>query len=282
MRYRRLIATALCGAVLTVLPACGDGADDQPARGSTGPTIEALELVTISESTAISLPGQVVPAATDTVTLWLGPEVARRDVSGGTLLVDAARDRLVWLDHARGTYTTQTGPQLRRQLAALAADTLGLAADDPRLERLKSMLDVVVKVTATDDVAEIDGYRCKRWIVEQAMGEQTTISELWLTRDIPVDWDLLHRISQPTLAALPGGTAAVSELARLEGLPVRSVAVLEVMGRKGRTESRLASVRTVRVPASHFAPPAGYTPTGGTDGATAPAHEDTAAAARAR
>jgi hypothetical protein len=171
------------------------------------------------------------------------------------------RDRLTWLDHGQRTFTSQTGAELSAQLGALAADTLGLAGDDPRIDRLRDMLSLAVQVTDTGEETEIDGYRCRRWVVEQSLGGQTTVSELWLTRDIEVDRALLQRVSQPTLAVLSGGTGAVAELARLEGFPVRSTAMLEVMGRRGRTETRLLSVATVPVPAAHFRPPPGYAPT---------------------
>ncbi len=256
----------LTPALILLLALCGCGSGDDTAE----PRVQAQKLVTISESDAMSLPGQMVPASADTITLWLGPGVARRDVAGGSLLVHAAQDRLTWLDHASGTWTSQTGRELSRQIALLAADTLGFASDDPRFARVRDMLNVNVKVTDTEEDAEIDGYQCRRWLVEQRMGDQTTVSELWLTRDIVVDWELIHRITQPTLAALPGGPDALAEMARLDGFPVQSFAVLEVMGRKGRTETRLLSVETVEVAEDHFLPPRDYKPSGPTT--AAPGH----------
>ena len=91
-----------------------------------------------------------------------------------------------------------------------------------------------------------------------------------VTRDIPVDWPLLQRLTQPTLAAMPGGNDALAELARLDGFPVRSFAILEIMGRRGRTETRLLSVETVEVPRSRFQPPEDYGPSTAGAAATRP------------
>jgi len=126
------------------------------------------------------------------------------------------------------------------------------------------MLRVAVSVTDTGEEVEIDGYRCRRWIVEQRQGKHTTTTETWLTRDIAVDWNLLHRISRPTLAALEGGRQALAELSRLEGFPVRSASVMEVMNRPGKATTRLLAVETEMVPPEHFLPPAGYRSSGPT------------------
>ena len=247
----------LLGTLLLLFSACGR---DQDTSGF----LEVQKFVSLTETGAISLPGQFVPASTDTVTLWLGPGVARRDAAGGSLLIHIAQDRLTWLDHQARTWTSQTAGEMQRQLAFLATDTLDRRKQDPRLARLQSMLTVSVDVTDTGEENEIDGFRCRRWIVEQRQGNHTTTTELWLTRDIVVDWDLLHRITRPTLAAMEGGKQALAELSRLEGFPVRAASIMDVMNRPGRASTRLLAVETEVVPPGHFLPPSGYRPSGPT------------------
>lgn len=252
---RALARAALAAALLALagLSACGD--DDQPAdTGGVGVT----RLVTVTTTDALALPGQKLAASTDTVTLWLGPGVARRDVGGGSLLLHAGVDRLTWLDHRARTWTSQTADEVREQVAALAADssTVGLAGD--RVDRLKSLLRVAVSAKDTGEDAEIAGYRCRRWVVEQRLGDQATTSEIWLTRDVDVDFALLNRLARPTLAALPGGEDALVELSRLDGVPVLSTAIMTVMNRQGRTETRLVSVDKLVVDPGLFMPPAEY------------------------
>ena len=243
-------------ALLLLITACSSDQDTD--------LIEVRKFVSVTETDAMSLPGQVVPASTDTVTLWLGPGVARRDVDGGSLLVHAAQDRLTWLDHEARTWTSQTATELQRQLAILAADTAGRESQDPRLARLQTMLKVAVAVTDTGEEREIDGYQCRRWIVEQRQGDQTTTTELWLTGDLVVDWNLLNRLTRPTLAAFEGGRRALTQLSRLEGFPVRAVAILDVMNRPGRSVTRLVATGAEMLPPSHFLPPEGYRPSGPT------------------
>jgi len=222
--------------------------------------VEVRKLVTENRHEGLSLPGQHVPAAIDTVTLWLGPAMARRDAPDGTFLIDAARGELTFVDHRTRTWTTQTTLQVQQQLAALAADTAAASLLGDEVDRLRSLLKVAVRVTDAGESAEIDGYRCRRWIVEQRLGPQHLTTELWLTRDIDADYGLLHQATRPALRALPGGEAALRELSRLDGVPVRATGLLELMNREGRIESRLVGTETMRVPSDFFRPPADYRP----------------------
>jgi hypothetical protein len=245
-----LLALLASLALIALAAACGG---DREAE-----LIEVHRLVTESRSDAIELPGQTVPATVDTTVLWLGPELARRDGADGTFLVDAARGELTHVDHPTRTWTTQTTAQIEQLLRDLAADTLGGGPRDPRLAQLQSVLNVAVRVSETDQEAELDGYRCRRWLVEQFLGDQHVTSELWLTRGIDLDYGLLHRAARPTLRALPGGAEALRELSRLQGVPVRSTSIMRLYGGRGRTETRLLAVEKVRLPRSFFRPPPDY------------------------
>ncbi len=243
------------------LAGCGEGndADDGPAA------VPVTRVVSVTRSEPMSLPGQSLPARTDTVTLWLGPGIARRDNAEGTFLVDATRDLLAFVDHDDRTWTVQTAAQVQRQLAALAADTLGgepHPGSRDQLERLRSLLRVAARVTDTGETQTIDGHRCRRWIVEQRLGAQEITTELWLTEELGVDYALLHQVTRPAMAVLPGGAQALAELSRLRGVPVRSTSLIRALGRRGRTQTELLAVDRQTVTPAHFAPPPGYTQTG--------------------
>jgi len=268
----RLLVGVAAVSGLAAVAGCGE--DEQPAASRRTPApqetavavpVPATKLVTVTRSEPISLPGQRIPARTDTVTLWLGPGIARRDNAEGTFLVDATRDLLAWIDHEERTWTVQTAAQVQRQLSDLAADSTGgepRASSRDQLERLRSLLRVAVRVVDTGEEGRIDGYPCRRWVVDQRLGRQEVVTEVWLTDAIDADYSLLHRVTRPALASLPGGEAALGELDRLRGVPVRSTSLITLLGRQGRSESELVAVENVVVTPAHFGPPAGYRQTG--------------------
>ena len=256
-------AAAVPGLIAALLALAGCEADDGTSAGTVA--VPVTRVVSVTSTEPMSLPGQGLPARTDTVTLWLGPGIARRDNAEGTFLVDATRDLLAFVDHDARTWTVQTAAQVQRQLAALAADTLG-ATPSPgsrdQLERLRSLLRVAARVTDTGETRQIAGHRCRRWIVEQQLGAQEITTEVWLTGELDVDYALLHQVTRPAMAVLPGGEQALAELSRLRGVPVRSTSLIRALGRRGRTQTELLSVERETVPPAHFAPPPGYTQTG--------------------
>ena len=237
------------------------------AREQAEPQVQAHRITTVTTYEVLNLPGQPAPAEADTVILWLGPQAARRDTREGTFLVDPERHRLTFLDHTTRTWTSQTTAEIQRQIQDLAAAAPDTTSDDLQLDQLQSMLEVAVKVTDTGEEARIDGYHCRRWLVQQFLGDNLVSSELWLTLDIELDSGLLHQATRPALLAMPGGQAAAAELARLQGVTVLSTTLMRLQEYQARTETRLLAVEEVTVPAGFFAPPPGYLEIAGDTGA---------------
>lgn len=243
------IITGLVAALMLacLLAACGDPSEQ---------TVVARRLVSVTITDPLDGPGPRRLATADTLSLWLAPDLARRDSRDGSLLVDLERQVLTMVDHRNRTYVSGTTAEVFAELAALADDST--RSRDRKTRQLKSLLDVDARVVDTGDEDVIDGYQCRRWVVEQRFGSQHTTSEVWLTTDLDVDFTLLQRATQPALAALPGGEAALAELSRLQGVPVWSTAVMQIMGRQTRSETRLVQAVLDTVPLSFFQPPADY------------------------
>lgn len=227
-------------------------------REQADPEVRAHRVTTVTTYEVLNLPGQPAPAETDTVILWLGPQAARRDTGEGAFLVDPERHRLTFLDHATRTWTTQTTAEIQRQIQDLADAAADTTSDDQQLDQLRGMLEVAVKVTDTGEEARIDGYDCRRWLVQQFLGDHLVSSELWLTLDIELDFGLLHQATRPAMLAMPGGQAAAAELARLQGVTVLATTLMRLQEYQARTETRLLAVEEVTVPAGFFAPPPDY------------------------
>ncbi len=246
MPHRPSAITTLLAAAVLLAGGCGRNPADEP--------VEAQRLISVTTVTATPAPAEV-----DTVVLWLGPGLARRDDRDGSFLVDAEAGRLTHLDHKTRTWTSMTTDEVRQQLSDLAAAAPDEIAGDEQAAHLQRLLKVVVSVSEMDDEAVIDGYNCRRWVVEQRLGDHLVTTELWLTRDIAADTALLHKATRPALMALPGGQMALTELSRLDGVPVRATSLVQLdFQMAGRSETRLLAVETLPVARSHFAPPAGY------------------------
>jgi hypothetical protein len=240
----------LLAAGLVVALAAAAGCASRPE------VIAATRLTQVTTTEAASLPGQDLPARTDTTVTWLAADRTRRDSGAQTFVMRADAERMLMIDRGARTYLDVSLDDAGKLMADLAAapDT----ATHPRDRLLQGMFRVSAKVTETAQTGRIDGHDCRRYVVELRLGDTHMVSEQWVTVDLQVDDQQLRRASFAALLGLPGATEAMTELARVRGIPVRATTITTVLNREIRSETRLAEVATVEVGPDHFAPPAGF------------------------
>jgi hypothetical protein len=221
-------------------------------------TIPAARLTQITTTAAVVLPGQNLPARADTSVIWLAADRTRRDNGRQSYVMRIDTERMLMIDRGARTYLDLSLDEAGRLMAGMAAapDTASL----PRDRLMHDMFRVAAKVTATEERSRIDGYDCRRYVVELHLGDTQLISEQWVTRDLELDDTQLRRASFATLLGLPGAADAMVELARIDGVPVRTTTITTLMNREIHSETRLAEVAKVLVEPDFFAAPAGYQP----------------------
>jgi hypothetical protein len=224
--------------------------------GSRPEVIAATRLTQITTTEAASLPGQNLPAHTDTTVTWLAADRTRRDSGAQTFVMRVDTERMMVIDHGARTYLEVSLDDASKLMAAMAAapDT----ATHPRDRLLHGMYRVSAKVTETSERTRIDGHDCRRYVVELHLGDTHTVSEQWVTGDLQIDDQQLRRASFAALLGLPGAAEAMTELARVRGIPVRATTLTTVLGREVRSETRLAEVAAVEVGPDLFTPPADF------------------------
>jgi hypothetical protein len=231
--------------------------------------IAATRLTQITTTEAASLPGQNLPARTDTTVTWLAADRTRRDSGARSFVLRVDAERMMVIDRGARTYLDVSLDDAGKLMAALAAapDT----ATHPRDRLLQGMFRVSAKVTDTEQTSRIDGHDCRRYIVELHLGDTHMVSEQWVTGDLQIDDQQLRRASFAALLGLPGAAEAMTELARVRGIPVRTTTLTTVLNREIHSETRLAEIASVEVGPDLFTPPAGFqalAPTSPADAAT--------------
>ena len=151
-------------------------------------------------------------------------------------------ERMLMIDRGARTYLDVSLDEAGRLMAGMAAapDT----ATHPRDRLLHGMFRVAAKVT--DDRARrsrIDGHDCRRYVVELHLGRHAAWSaSSGSPATSQIDDPQLRRASFATLLGLPGAAEAMAELARVQGVPVRTTTITTLLNREIRSETRLAEV----------------------------------------
>ncbi len=241
-----MLRSIACLVVVMAAAGCGGSPD----------TLPATRLTQITTTEAATLPGQRLPARADTTVIWIAADRTRRDGGTQSFVMRTDAERMMVIDRAARTYLDVSFDEASRLMTALAAapDT----AVHPRDRLLQGMFRVAAKVVETADRERIDGHDCRRYVVELRLGDTHMVSEQWVTEDLQIDDHQLRRASFAALLGLPGAAEAMAELARVQGVPVRTTTLTTLLNREIRSETRLADVSVVQVDPALFAPPAGF------------------------
>jgi Domain of unknown function (DUF4412) len=224
------------------------------ALGATAAALAALPvaadtlLTMSSHHDAYEVGGQSYPAEDATTEIWLGEGRIRRDDGKTGAILRADDNELILVHHPSKTYSLV---KLPIDFAAMVP-----AQARPMLEMWK----VKTAVTATDESKKIGDWTARRYDVEvtNAMG-LAVHTELWASRDVPIDYDRFAKLSLTLASLQPGGADAAGELAKVEGFPVLQETTMDLEGHSLSTSEKLVSVEQRDAPAGTYDPPAGYT-----------------------
>lgn len=195
-----------------------------------------------------------------TVTEYLTEARARTSDGASEAIVDAARDRVVVVDHARREYweTSRAGAAAARAGApASPAAEAGQAKSLGLLDVRGASLEAVTREKGKQP-REVAGHPCEHWVI--AMGESLRV-DLWAARDLaapPAYFDALqarHAGMGPLGRRLD---RVVDEMRKVGGLPLARRTTVRVMGAEQETRQEATVVSLGPVPPSAFEVPEGY------------------------
>jgi hypothetical protein len=240
----RIVTSALIAAVL-VIAACGSEPDD-------------LRLVQVTHLQPVDLPGQTLPVQNDTTRIWLSKAMARADSPKSSFILREDTGVLYNIDHQARTYVA-----IPLQALGELPELLGVDRDEPsnpdrRLQLMRNFDRLYAQVRATEQSAEIEGFRCRRYEMNLMMGRARIVSTYWVTREIDTDQDLLRRITRVGLLNLPGADQMIEEMAKMDGLAVLIESEMEFLGKTTHSSSRLIEVSHAEAPPGIFDIPENY------------------------
>jgi hypothetical protein len=194
----------------------------------------------------------------DTTVIWIGHGRARAISSRGDLLYDKRTDTLYGIDNVDSVVVSMAASDFARIRRSLEPGPDATPEEQRRITALRQLEDVRVSVRPTPLQVQLGDYDCRKYVVDMVIGPVVSHSEYWVTQDIHIDAELFRALTQTTLIGLPGATAALAELDKIEGLPVLTTGVVEVNGSVSHTTSRLVDVHYGDVPDELLELPPGY------------------------
>lgn len=206
-------------------------------------------------------PAAAAPPEQTSVMLWDGAKLRTDNGAQSSSIVDFKTDTLLMLDHEKKQYSemkvSDMIAQMKRAMEAMKAQA---AAFPP--EQRKAYEDMMLKQTApltmepTKDTQKIIGLDATKFLLTQ--GGQP-LGEVWYTKGIALA-DLAPYAKQ-FAEMMKGATGSNwgDVFAKTEnGYPLKSVIVIEMMGKKMSYVTETVKYEKVSAAASDFAVPSGY------------------------
>ena len=226
--------------------------------GATLTCGSASEGLTLHQKTVVT--GMPMGQAQDTTeTTYYSKDGMRQNYAAGTdVIVQFGDQKMILLDHQKKTYSEMTFGQIREMTGRATSE---LSQQDQVPDATRQMMGQNVgEVTFTDEGPgeEIAGFATQKYRIQMPSLEL----RLWSAKELPVPshyYDALRLGAQANPMFDMG--KIYDAFKTMEGLAVKTVTSMEIMGTRITTTTTVTSVERGPLPSSTFDVPADYTRT---------------------
>ncbi|MFO7775459.1 MAG: hypothetical protein R6W89_06635 [Candidatus Hydrogenedentota bacterium] len=205
-----------------------------------------------SEGTA-SIAGLDQPEEDYEATMWFGDGQFRRDDQDRSVITLLGEEQTVYvIDHAEQSYVALDLP----------IDLMAVIPEEqrPMIEQMMEQMQPEVEVETTDEEDTIGEWNARKSIITVTAPMGITIThEVWLTDELDVEQRGYEEATRALSEMSPIGGDWVEKLSELEGFPVLTETVTEVMGRQTTSRERVVSAEETTAPEGTYELPEGYT-----------------------
>ncbi len=213
----------------------------------------------VTNTDAISMMGQSQPARADTSIVWLSENRSCMQSPGKIWVIyDAPANMLYFVDHNAKTYS-----EMSADIEKAMADMMPSEEDDESAEMMKGMAQAMmasmeVSVSPTDETKKIKDWNAKKYIVDMKTPMGATVTEVWATDDIKLDFDLFQNVANGGMAMMPGFEKLRGEMLKINGVTVQSTTEANMMGATVRSSMEMLQWEQKDAPAGTYDIPDGF------------------------
>ncbi len=225
------------------------------------PTSADTLIKMVQHTPEMKMGAMVIPEMTDTFSIWLGDSIAKMDGTNGICTIYNSRtDSSFQLFPKFELYST--GGQ-----SPLGGGSVKKGETANLTEGLSELAPLMMTaVSPTEDIKEINGYRCQRWVQVDSMpmiGAKMAI-DIWATEDTQIDVGLYSKLTSSLYKGL-SNTASMAERKKVRGLPILtttsmdsdSTGMLSILG-GAKSEVKVISITEVKITPDFYSIPPTY------------------------
>jgi len=214
-----------------------------------------------------SMMGHKQPAK-DTITeTWVAKDMVRSNQESDTMIMRYDKKMIYIIDDAKKIY--HEAPMSMDKIADASIEDNGDMTEEEKASARQAMKGMMqgmgqfsVTVKETGEKKKIGRFNCRKYIQEMQTGMGPLTSEIWATRDIKLDYELLNKMSSANLMMMPGAGENVGkiskEMNKIKGISVYTLSKSNMMNTEVRSTRELIDYADKKTPAGFYEPPKGY------------------------
>jgi len=213
-----------------------------------------MHIQQVTTTAPMEMMGNVMPGRVDTAQIWFSKDKMSIESPEATSIVRNDLGMLYILMPNKKTYS-----EIPLSDFAAAQQEMEKMAPDS-VKGKNPMGKMSAKVTVTDQTKKIGDWNCRLYHVEASMPMgMTATQEIWATKDVDVDYQALFKAMSGMMAGFEGFEEAMTEMEKVDGLPIQIDMSMNVMGATVKSMSEVISAKDETPPEGNYDVPYDYT-----------------------
>ncbi len=208
---------------------------------------------TKTHADAASMMGQNQPARDSVTEQWLAEDMVATNMENQSIILDLKANKMFIVNHGEKTYVETDLPlDMAKLLPPQAAQMMG------------GMMKATVTVAPNGQTKQVGAWKCSGYDVAISMMMMTMKQAVWAASDVGFDLSKFMAKAYGNIIKAQNmffDDAAISEMKKIQGIPILTETTLEMMGTQSHRSSEVVEIGKKTPPPGAYAVPAGYTKT---------------------
>jgi hypothetical protein len=211
--------------------------------------------------------GQIQPAKDSIRETWVGENRIRNDEGLQSVILCLDTQQVYFINNEQKMYAILPMDVEKMAQQAIEHDkSMSVQEKEQAKQFVQDMMKDISKFTIsikeTREKKKIGKWKCTKYVQTTKTAMGPSITEIWATKDINLDYKLLNRMYAESMMMMPSLRGSIDsitrEMAKIKGVTVYSSSRSSVMDSEVKSTQELLDCAERHTPDSFYEPPEGY------------------------
>lgn len=211
--------------------------------------------------------GQVEPAKDSVRETWVAKNMIRNNEGQKTVIMRLDKKLVYFINNEQKSYAEL--PMDVEKMAQKAIDRDEKMSEQEKEQArefvqglMKNMSKLSITIKETGERKKIGNWNCLKYIQTTTTAMGPSVTEIWATNELELDYELLNRMYASSMVMLPSLRDSINtitqEMNKIKGITVLSISTTTIMDSQIKSSQELLEYSNKNIPESFYEPPDGY------------------------